>query len=97
MLTRPASLVGQGIPPIASALEQVDPSLGNAAIALLIVELMGPALIAIALAAAPRASASLKDQLNVWGLPDKLLPPKRASSTESISAGASTVTEEGQQ
>jgi hypothetical protein len=77
---RPSSLAAQGIPPVASALEQIDPSLGNAAIALLIVELLGPALIAIALAAAPRASASLKEQLNAWGLPDKLLPPPPASS-----------------
>jgi hypothetical protein len=96
LLTRPASLVGQGIPFIASALEQVDPSLGNAAIALLIVELLGPALLAIALASAPRASASLKEQLNVWGLPDKLLPPQLDSTTGPISAGAPSVNEEKQ-
>lgn len=72
----------QSIPLVASALDKIDTSLGNAAIALLIVELLGPALIAIALAAAPGASASLKVKLNDWGLPDRLLPPKPISSTE---------------
>ena len=56
------------LPPLRSALEQLDPAWGNAAIALLAVELSAPLLIAATLAATPAATANLQAQLTEWNL-----------------------------
>ena len=58
-----------GVPPVADFLqEKVDPAWGNAAIALLAVELSAPLLIAATLAATPAATANLQAQLTEWNL-----------------------------
>ena len=56
------------VPFLRSALENLDPTLGNAAIALLAVELCAPALIASALLAAPAATRALEERLSTWNL-----------------------------
>ena len=58
----------EAVPFLASALEKLDPTLGNSAIALLAVELSAPALIGAALLAAPGATKSLEEQLASRGL-----------------------------
>jgi len=58
----------QAIPPLHGAVEKLDPALGNGAIALLAVELLGPAIIAIALLAAPPATQALQQRLKAAGL-----------------------------
>lgn len=56
------------VPFLRGALEKLDPTLGNAAIALLAVELSAPALIAAALLFAPAATRALEARLSTWNL-----------------------------
>jgi len=67
--------LAEAFAPLAPLVDAINPTLGNAAIALAGVELLAPLLIAASLAAAPAAAASLKARLEGWGLPDRLLPP----------------------
>lgn len=56
------------LPLFGDLLEKVDPSWGNAAIALVVVEVMAPLLLPVALALTPGMTASLQSQLEAWGL-----------------------------
>lgn len=60
--------LSQGVPLLDSALGKIDPSLGNGAIALLVVEVLAPLLIGISLAAAPSATQSLQQWLEARDL-----------------------------
>jgi len=62
-----ASLLSD-LPILGGLLENVDPGLGNAAIALIVVEAAAPLLLPIALALSPGMSASLQAKLEGWGL-----------------------------
>lgn len=57
-----------GLPLLGNLLDKVDPSWGNAAIALVIVEVSAPILIPIAVAVTPGIATSLNTQLEAWGL-----------------------------
>ena len=57
-----------GVPVLGDALSQVGPGWGNAAIALLIVEVSAPLLIPLAALATPAATDALTAKLTEWGL-----------------------------
>jgi hypothetical protein len=60
--------LGASVPLLGDALAQVGPGWGNAAIALLIVELSAPLLIPLAALATPAATDGLTAKLSEWGL-----------------------------
>mmetsp|Transcript_15955 Transcript_15955/g.37027 ORF Transcript_15955/g.37027 Transcript_15955/m.37027 type:complete len:212 (-) Transcript_15955:280-915(-) len=60
-----------GFSPLRDLLSKVDESWGNAAIALLIVEILSPLLIAASLAATPRVVEALEAKLDEWDLSEK--------------------------
>lgn len=57
-----------GVPFLRDALTNVDPSWGNAAIALVLVEVSAPVLLPVSAALTPRLSDKLQAQLTEWGL-----------------------------
>jgi hypothetical protein len=57
-----------GVPLLGDALAKIDPSWGNAAIALLLVELSAPLLLPIAAALTPGATKACSTKLEEWGL-----------------------------
>ena len=65
-----ADLVGLAsvLPPLQGLLDQLDDSWGDAAVALLLIELAAPLLLAAALAASPAATAAVEAKLLEWGL-----------------------------
>eukprot|EP00978_Attheya_sp_CCMP212_P003386 scaffold6995_cov66-Attheya_sp.AAC.8 len=56
-----------GFEPLRDLLEKADPKWGNAAIALVIIELLSPAIIAVTLALTPKTMDSLRTNLDKWG------------------------------
>mmetsp|Transcript_9836 Transcript_9836/g.17912 ORF Transcript_9836/g.17912 Transcript_9836/m.17912 type:complete len:258 (-) Transcript_9836:150-923(-) len=56
-----------GFEPLRDLLEKADPTWGNAAIALVIIELLSPAIIAVTLALTPKTMDSLRTNLDAWG------------------------------
>jgi hypothetical protein len=56
------------VPFVADALSHIDPSLGNAAVTAVLVELLSPVLILLAVAIKGRLEAQLREQLPRWGL-----------------------------
>ena len=58
----------EGVPLLGDLLGKVDPSWGNAAIALALVELSAPLLIPLAAALTPGATEALSSKLEEWGL-----------------------------
>ena len=57
-----------GLPLVGDLVEKVDPAWGNAAIALVLVEVSAPFLLPVAAAITPGMSASLQAKLEGWGL-----------------------------
>lgn len=60
--------LADGLPPVRDALGSIDSSWGNAAIALLLVELAAPLLIPVAATLTPAATGKLRAQLGEWNL-----------------------------
>eukprot|EP00591_Stephanopyxis_turris_P001999 CAMPEP_0195524156 /NCGR_PEP_ID=MMETSP0794_2-20130614/23836_1 /TAXON_ID=515487 /ORGANISM="Stephanopyxis turris, Strain CCMP 815" /LENGTH=247 /DNA_ID=CAMNT_0040654323 /DNA_START=93 /DNA_END=836 /DNA_ORIENTATION=+ len=56
-----------GIGPLKDLLEKADPAWGNAAIALLGCELLGPVILAVTLALTPKTMDVLRSKLEEWG------------------------------
>lgn len=56
-----------GFEPLRDLLEKADPTWGNTAIALVILELLSPAIIAVTLALTPKTMDSLRTNLDGWG------------------------------
>ena len=57
-----------GVPFLGDLLQKIEPSWGNAAIALAMVEVLAPVLIPLAALATPAATSSLQAKLTEWGL-----------------------------
>lgn len=57
-----------GLPLLPGLLDKVDPSWGNAAIALVLVEVLAPFLLPVAVAASPPVATALQAKLESWGL-----------------------------
>jgi len=57
-----------GVPLVGDAVAGLDPSVGNAAIVLLFLELLGPLFLGVALALSPAATKALRGKLEEWGL-----------------------------
>mmetsp|Transcript_15537 Transcript_15537/g.33638 ORF Transcript_15537/g.33638 Transcript_15537/m.33638 type:complete len:260 (-) Transcript_15537:845-1624(-) len=56
-----------GFEPLRDLLEKADPAWGNTAIALVILEILSPAIIAVTLALTPKTMDSLRTTLDGWG------------------------------